>query len=266
MSLIKKNILFNSQDMNVKFTLSSKNDFTGYQQEIDKLALSTSINSINPVSDEEVRKFKLAPDVGQKEFTFLFFYNDTYLDYFPPTFLGSGGDYNSTMFNSFFIMDFYDSYNIKSQTKIFTTYLTKVGGRPIYDISADPDINGRQLYYWYVPLSYINAHTGTTCVGYIKFSFFCAKTGTIINFYNAYITQDTPEKLFFKVELNLLNKTWKIIDSPFVNAKELINADYANKINATFDKTNNQTQSYPENNTRPKSNTYDYETNSYRTT
>ena len=66
--------------------------------------------------------------------------------------------------------------------------------------------------------------TDTICFGYAKFSFFNAKYGITTLFFNSdNVSLTTPKKMFFEVELNRNDKTWKII-SPYstIIAKQII--------------------------------------------
>ena len=78
-------------------------------------------------------------------------------------------------------------------------------------------------------------------------------TKTKYQLYDGYPNDDnsnltTPEYLFFKTELNLKNKTWRIITPSIflngaINAKEIINNNlYINRINNTYDKFNSLAQ------------------------
>ncbi len=165
---------------------------------------------------------------------------------------------SSTMLNSFFILDFYNTYDINTQTKIFTTYLTKIGDKSQYTINASTN---NQLYNLYVPVSYIELQTGTTTNGYAKFTFYNAKYGNTVLFYNQdNVGISTPEKMYFKIKLDLVNKTWEIIgtSAPNINAKQLANStQYNDRINNTITNINNVRQNYP------SGNTYQYSGNSY---
>lgn len=262
MSIIKEIVKQSNSSgatFNFKLSISNNNKFTGYQQEIDNLTQYTSTDLVNSVVDGETRKFGYAnqsPLVIKFDFFSILVGTGAYSSTFssPPSPVFNIGSNmfttdeitsNSDNFlNSFFMLDFYDSYDINNQTKIFRTYLTKKGTEPVYNI----DVNN-QLYYWYVPISYL---TGTTRIGYVKFSFYNAKYGTTALFYN----KDnesllTPERLYFKAELNILNKTWYFI-SPYssITAKEFSNNPlYVNRVNATYSNYNVTQQTYPTGNT-----------------
>ena len=283
MSIIREKIRFNSSlvgtsgttgttltghSMNIKFSLGSCENFTEYGEDIDNLTQFTVLGLVNPVIDGEVRRFKLNP-IPNSYITLIFkFYNVTATTY--QTLLTAAGfttneinNNDLNILNSFFILDFYDTFDLNSQTKIFTTYLTKLNNLPIYTIGVS---NSNQLYPWYIPLSYIlpNAQTGSTVIGYVKLSFYNAKTGKITPFYN----QDnesltTPERIFFKVQLDLINMTWKFLTAsyPTITAKEIANnVLYIDKVNNTLDSMDNL-QQIP-----PSGNTYNYKTNTYSIT
>jgi hypothetical protein len=156
--------------------------------------------------------------------------------------------------NSFFILDYYDSFDIYNQNKIFTTYLTKITTTsniiPTYVLNSTTN---NQFYGWYVPVSYIGAITGTTAVGYVRFRFYNAKTGKIVLFYNFdNLSLSSPEKMFFKTELNLVNMTWKFVTGsyPFMKAREVesTNTLFINKTNDNFNTFENLAQDYPSGN------------------
>jgi len=254
---------FTGTTMNLRISLSSSDNLIEYQQEIDRLTQFTTIDLINPVVDGEERRFKLNPTPSANITLNFQFYNVTASTY--QTLLTAAGFTaneinNNTLnvLNSFFILDFYDTFDINSQTKIFTTYLTKLNKVPSYTIGAS---NNNQFYRWYVPLSYLQAETGSTITGYVKFSFYNAKTGKVITFFNNdNISLTTPEYMFFKAELYKNGMTWKFLTSsyPTITAKEIINNTlFANKVNNTVENKDDLKQN------PPSGTTYDYKTNTY---
>ena len=260
---------FTGNTMNLIISLGSNENFIEYGEDIDNLTQFTALDLVNPVIDGEVRRFKLVPTPTNDVLLQFQFYSPittTYLNSF--LFAGFTGDEivnnADNILNSFFILDFYDTADLNSQTKIFTTYLTKllvpVGGIYYSQYTIGANTNN-QLYRWYVPLSYINAQTGSTVIGYVKFSFYNAKTGNITPFYN----QDnesltTPERIFFKAQLDLTNMTWKMLTTvySYIKAKEIANNPlYVDKVNSTVDNMDNLQQN------PPSGNTYNYKTNTY---
>lgn len=257
MSIIREKIRYIGNDMLIKFSIGNNDGFVGYQQEIDNLTELTSNELINPVTDVEKRKYKF--DSSAELVKFKFYFNGD------PFFTQAGFTLNEILensksfANSFFILDFYNNYNPYIQTKIFTTYITKLTNVPYYPVSSSTS----QIYYWYVPVSYITTQTGNTSIGYIKFSFYNAKTGKITLFYNANNANlSTPEKMYFKAELNHNNKTWKILNLIDFFAEGIdisTTSKYSERIDNTNSTIDNTTQIYP------TGNAYDYKTNTYVT-
>jgi hypothetical protein len=249
MSIIREKIRFNDSlsgtTMNLIIPIGSNDNFTGYQQEVDNLTQFTALDLVNPVSDAEKRRFKLNPNPNSSINLYFKFGSSNQATFTAAGFtqeeINTGSD---SILNSFFILDFYDTYDFYNQTKIFTTYLTKIGTSSAYNIGSS-----NQFYYWYVPMSYINSFTGSTTTGYVKFSFFNAKTGKLQLFYNENnTTPESAERLFFKVQMDFPNKTWKFLTSnyPTINASEILNnVLYTTKVNNTFAKTEDLQQKYP---------------------
>jgi hypothetical protein len=257
MSVIKETIKFNNLDMNLTIPIGSGIGFTGYQQEVDNLTLETENELINPVIDTEVRKFNYAPIIQPSILYFYFHLSTDEVKFTNAGFTQTEIDNSDTkLLNSFFILDFYDTYDTYTQTKIFTTYLTKVLGSnnntPQYTISSSVS---NQFYNWYVPLWYIDLMrtSGTTVTGYTKFSFYNAKDGSISLFYNHdNVSLKTPEKMYFKSILNLVDMTWRFTTTSFPNirAYELYNAAaYTQRVNNTLVNFDNKKQNYPSGNT-----------------
>lgn len=271
MPIIKERIKFENQDINLKINLGVDNNFSGYQQEIDELTEETKIELTNPIIDNEVRRFQY----GGNAINLLFYFTangTTYVNGFGST----GAKFSSTeisnnsmkILNSFFIMDFYNSFDNYTKTKIFTIYQTQIltgeesSGTPIpnYEITND-----NQFYSWYVPKTFIdqNIETGaTTVVGYVKFSFYTAKYGKVRLFYNKdNQSLKTPEKMYFKVILDLINMTWKFNTIGDKKAYQLPFTDaYYKKVNDGIDNFRNNEQDYPDGNTFDSQNgTYDTE-------
>ncbi len=262
MPIIRERIKFENQDVNLKINLGINNSFSGYQQEINDLTEETKIEITNPIIDNEVRRFRYG---GSAMNLFFYFTVDgtTYINSFSTT--GAGftsteiSDNASKILNSFYTMDFYDTFNNYTQTKIFTIYQTQIlsgeksSGTPIpkYNINSN---NTNQFYSWYIPKSFIdqNIATGsTTITGYIKFNFYSAKSGKVLLFYNKDNQNlKTPEKLYFKVSLDLINMTWRFVNGGDKKAYQIpITNAYYTKVNNSVDNFDNKKQKYPEGNT-----------------
>lgn len=281
MSIIKETIRYNGSlvgfsgntniltgvTMNLKIAFGSHDNFTGFQQEIDGETQFATIESINSAVDEEKRKFMLVPQTLPLLLKFNFYNHSSGI--YSASYHNAGFTTEELVSdtlnvrNSFWIFDYYDSFDSNNQKKIFTTYLTKIQNGP-FSHTANPEFTidsaAKQLYYWYIPLSYINTITGSTINGYTKISFFNAKTGNVQLFYNeANESISTGQRMFFETELNVDNMTWIINTSNYPNVigKELVNSKYVERVNDTYDKFDNQKQ------VPPSGNTYNYTTNTY---
>jgi hypothetical protein len=248
--------------VNIKFNLGSNDNFLGYQQEIDDLTQGVSDTLINPDVDLEERRFKYAFHSPAVQFNFGFGSptpsNAFTAAGFTPTELAQQ---QLDVLNSFFIFDLYDSYNVSTQVKILTTYITKIGNSPQYTLDSN-----NQIYNLYVPIPYIQdiqAQSGSTGIatGYTKISFYNAKTGKVTLFYNpTYALSTTPLFMFFPTRLNVNLKTWEFLPSStsVFQANEIYqNQEYITKVNDTVQNFNNESQNYP------SGSTFNYQTGKY---
>jgi hypothetical protein len=263
MSLVKENIRYIGTSMNLNFNLSSDDNFLGYQQEIDNLTQNTSGDLINPPIDVEERRLKYVENANSlTKLNFYFTLNGTIYEnsFLNATFTKNEIDTKAAnILNSFFIFDLYNTYNVNNQTKILTTYITKISNTPTYKIDSS-----NQIYCLYLPVSYINTNIAsgkTTITGYTKISFYNAKSGLVTLFYNnAYSGSTTATKMFFPTVLNLSDLTWNLTTPTFPNviARQLWNsAAYIEKVNNTYSNTTNETPNYPSNYV------FDYKTGKY---
>jgi hypothetical protein len=264
MSIIKEKIKYNGLDLNFNFNLDSKDDFLDYQQEIDTLTQVISNSSINSSVDQEVRRFKISTSTNLNFYLYNITGNTYANNLYATGFNSNEIQYsNNNVLNSFFILDFYDSIDINTQNRIFTSYMTIINQTNASTTYILNTSNSNQFCYLYVPLSYINIQTGSTITGYTKFSFYNAKTGSVKLFYN----QDNGnltnnERMLFKTILNLTNKTWSFNTTSFPNIyadEEIKSTAYINRINAAVPKFNNKQQLYP------TGNTFNYKTGTYLT-
>jgi hypothetical protein len=248
MSIIREKVKYDGNGLNLKFNLNSSDQFLGYQQEIDNLTQFTSTELVNPPVDVEKRRFKNYAQNTTSTIRFQFTldgttYNSSYVNAGFTSAEVSNSSINIK--NSFYIMDFYDNYDVNTQTKILTTYLTKIEQSPYYTIDT-----ANQLYYLYVPVSYINENLDmgiNSVTGYIKLSFFNARNGQIVLFYN-YQNRNlsTAQKMYFTAKIDLYNKTWGFINpATGLVANQLWSSyDYVNKVN-NISKYTNEQQNYP---------------------
>ena len=110
----------------------------------------------------------------------------------------------------------------------------------------------------------LGVETGATgYTGYTRFSFYNAKTGKVVVFFNK--DNDNlpdepanPEKMFFKTTLDFVNKEWNILtpsfsynnNYPIAYARQLTTSPaYVLKVNDTFNNFENLRPLYPDGNT-----------------
>lgn len=271
MSIIKKKVKHNNENINIRFSLSNSNEFTGYQQGIDELTKFSLFDAVNPENDFEKRRFKssMSNDVYIR---FLYYDSDTgqhEADFRVNQF--ERDDFLSKNINkinnSFYILEFYDSFHTYNQNIISSTYQTKnffIQTVTIEDwnfIYRNPSLislsssENTQFYKINIPQWYINSfNVDETIIGYVKFKFYNAKTGRVVLFYNSDNEMlNTPEKHYFKCELNQEDYSWKIV-TPSINnnndiiAKELpydSNEKYIDRINDRVDVLDDIKQKYP---------------------
>jgi hypothetical protein len=249
--------------VNIKFNLSSDNNFLGYQQEIDNLTQGVSDTLINPNVDLEERRFKYA--FHSPAVRFNFYFGSIPTNTFEAIGFTTSGltQQQLNVLNSFFIFELYDTYNVSTQIKILTTYITQIGVVPQYTANSS-----NQIYNLYVPIPYIKnilAQSGSTGIatGYTKISFYNAKTGKIILFYNpTYALNTTPLYMFFPTRLNTNAKTWEFLpaSTAIFSANQIWeNPAFTKKVNDTVNNFNNEEQKYP------SGQTFNYQNGKYST-
>lgn len=251
MSIIREKIKYVGANMNLKFSLGSDDGFLGYQQEIDNLTQVVTYDLVNPPVDVEVRRFKYySPNTGAN-INFGFTSNGTVYSNLLSTigFNPNDANYVNYTSNSFFIYELFDTYDVYTQTKIATTYVTKIGTIFSYDINSSNQVN-----YLSIPISYINAKLDlgiTTITGYTRVSFYNAKSGVLILFNNtANLGYSTAIRMYFVTVLNLITNTWQFINiSGAISPKQIYGGTYSNKVNNTFINLNNEEQVYPKGST-----------------
>lgn len=136
--------------------------------------------------------------------------------------------------NSFYLLEFYDTFDSRKQTKIFQTYLISLKNTTFtkYDVNLTTN---KELLNWYVPetkidtLLSISGNTSNNITLYCKMSFYSAKDGKFYYFINALLRNFlSEEKNYFTAHLNLTNKTYTIDDT--IYPKQITdNVDYVNK-------------------------------------
>lgn len=272
MQIEKKQILLNNIDSNIKIPISIKDDFTGIDIENINFINETTINSINPIVDNEVIKFKY---IDYSACILYFMFGEDLVDLINVSWNNSGfnnDDINiksDSFRNSFIILEIFDSYFPQNQDRVGVVYYTKLNNRPEINLGPSVTFEGysnNQFSSIFIPNYIINNNQNKIQTYYARFSFYNAKTGKISMFYNnRNIDLTTPEKLYAKIEVNKETLTWEfkeIAPNYYVILRELTDADtYMQKINNTLKKKNNIKQVFPNGNDRYV--IFDYKTGNY---
>jgi len=254
MSIIQQKIRFTGNDLNIQVPISSIPAQLGLQQEINNYVLEKTTGSINAVTDVEVLRFQYLYSGHIMEFAFNT--GGTYYTYFTAAgFTEDEVDFKSLNYlNSFFILDFFDSTSSANQTKIFSAYLTNISdnatsaGYSRYNV-----VPSFQLYDLNIPANFFTG-TGDVYTAYARLSFYNAKTGKIVVFFNKVKDSIDPpptnEKMYFEIRLNKGFKNWYVVsgsrEGSTIAARELTTSPaYVDRYNNTFEDFENQQQDYP---------------------
>jgi len=259
MSIIKRKIKYVGKGMNITFPISGTEEYLGYQQEIDNFTQIKSAESINDVTDHEVVRYEIEPS-DNRIITFNFFDgNQSWKpEYVTAGFTEeevSGGTLN--YLNSFYILDFFDTTKATNQTKLYTTYLTKLNRYNVVNKNDLDRINYNESEYKFnknFQLTYLNLPNWyDSSIAYLRISFYNAKTGILSVFFNDdNKNYKTSEKMYFIVVYDKTNRTYQINtnsntgSNPKIVATELVEStDYLERYNKTFDNFDNISQNYP---------------------
>lgn len=244
-----------NKQKNIRINLGSNESFLGYQQEINSFTEIASVGLINETSDPEMRKFRYDSGYPNANGIVLNF-NFNNIQFTDDEITGN----TLNVLNSFYFMETYDDFNESKNVKLSTNYFTQ-------DFNVDNDYiidqnHKRQFYYLYLPESFILEQTGNTGTTYTRFLFYNAKSGKTSVFYNEYVNPDTEEYTYFKVQINLLNKSWKFTQTAgTININQILenNSSFIQKINNNITNFNQLKQTYP------TGKTFNYDTQEYFT-
>ena len=259
------------QDLNIVLSLSNKSgsdlgrEYSDYTSFIEK----ESKDVINPVIDNEVLRVRY---LNQDTRFVIYFYDNDY-DIYNQNYTSLGFSLNellnggAVLRNSFYILDFYDSFDTFNREKIFSSYYTQITSlgstRPRRRGQQETDPDGvvisqtNQLNYITPPLWSLESNI---TIMYMTLTFFNAKTGKLIPFFNndffddmsGTFTTPTSERMCFKVYINKNDRVWYIKNTTETEhiAKQLVlseTSSFLNKMNMSIDKVNIKKLDTPEN-------------------
>lgn len=250
MQLIKEKIKYNRSGGNIKISLDSNINLNGNQEVLNKSTDEIANLLVNESLDGERWRFKYDPTT-YSTLTFRYGLNKI-TNYTEIGFTSGETEYNYSNFaNSFYILDFYDSFDENNQNKLFRTFLTIKSSTSVFYVGKDPNtLNtlNNQISTLFVPQWVMNNYTTNIADVYVKFSFYNASLGKLHLFYNSiFLHEISSRKMYFKVNLNGLNKTWFFNDNltNIITGIELINSGaYTDKVNNNVTNSPNIEQDY----------------------
>lgn len=257
---IKEKIRFKGNDVKLRVSLTANDNLNGLQESINEYVERETGLSINPATDGET--FRLRNSLGSKTFVFQFYNGSTYSS----ELLNAGfttDDFETrslSIQSSFFIMQVYDSVNTENQTLLHSGFLNGynfTNSSSVYQITSEKEFDNI-----YIEQNFIDSQSGNTFYVYAKFFFFNAKLGKLHSFYNHENESLTTEhKLYYPIEINKSLKQYKFYKFPVspttIFCKELVNADYNERLNTTLDTFGNEKPTYPTGTIFTNSGTYE---------
>jgi hypothetical protein len=240
---MKYKFILGSNDQVFNISLTGRNDILGYDDNVENLINSESDNSINDVSDAEVRRI-LPISASTLNFNFWNTGTTSYVSTIAPNEFTSNDLYKSTLINSFYIIQVYNNFKEEIQKKYHTGYFNgyEFG---VTSITSTYNFNlNLEFSNLYISQDLLNSMNGNDTDYYAKFSFYSAKTGKIYSFYNGDITSNTQNKLYCKISINPNTLKYRFYNSP-TNLFELKNTIYDAYIKNTVPSYSIEKTTYP---------------------
>jgi len=263
--LKKEKILFNNQDKKIKISLFSNFQNYGVDQEIENFIKEEKETSINPVSNEEVTRFRFNKELTTEHgtlFNMKFFSAGYGIEYLRAGFTEEEIlNYSLNFRNSFFILDFFDDNKKNTRKKITTNYYTKLWkfNKPADEQDYIEIEKTNQIKFVNIPNRVLEKNGDEIIDFYLRVLFYNGKTGNLIPFYNTNPTNEDDEgPLFFKTKFDPINRIWWIENDSLEGEQMITQIDYINKLNDSNVNATDLRINYP-----PKE-VFDYKTGSYK--
>lgn len=238
---MKLKILLSNNDKEINIPIVSRNNPLGYDDNIQNLVDAETNNSINTVTDAEVRRLKINHAYN---FNFKFWNGSSFVSTLAPL---EGLSASTTVKNSFFIIQVYDGFMEETQNKRHTGYFN---GYEFSNLVSSYVIdNTFEFSDLYLPKWYLDSMTGTTTTMYAKFLFFSGKSGKFYSFYNANGGDTNQKKLYTTIQVTGSSLNYSYLGGSTLNLYELTNATYDALVNATVPSFPVQKPTYPTGNT-----------------
>lgn len=240
-----------NNDQSMMIPIRGIGNLLGYDDDVTKAIEGETDSSINDVTDAETRRILPATSPG---LTF-YFWNSTLNTYqtkvAPDEFTGTT-DYNTVAAkNSFYVIQVFDSFRDEVQSKKHTGYFNgfdfaKTNLNSIYTLTEDNEFSNL-----YIAQSVLDSITGTTGgIFYLKFLFYCAKSGTFYSFSASTGSQLTSqENMYRRIIIDPLTLRWTLNPAGGLVFREIRNPAYSTFVNDTVQSIPVEKPIYPSGNT-----------------
>jgi hypothetical protein len=242
-----------NNDQAINLPIVSVNNGLGYDDDVKSLISDETDNSINSVTDGEVRR--ILPDTS-RTIQFQFWNGSTYVTQVSPLDFTSSQYSGQTARNSFYVIQVFNTSKEETQTKKHTGYFNgydfaKTNLTSIYSFNEANEFSNL-----YLTQEFLDTTTGLTIDAYVKFLFYSAKSGKFHPFFNfndpAVVTQD---KLYHKITINKTTLRYSFTVNPII-LRELNNTNYISLINETVSSLTVAKTTYPTGNTFTQNGSY----------
>jgi hypothetical protein len=251
-------IKLRDNDQSMIIPLKGINNLSGYDDDVLATSSLETAESINIGDDAETRRL-LPSTTYPIQFQFWRTSSSSFVNLVAPDEFTGSTDFNTAgAKNSFFVIQLYDTFRDESNSKKHTGYyngfdFAKTNLVSSYSFSAENEFSNL-----YVSQKVLDGLSGLTKDFYVKFLFYCAKSGKFYSFFN----QNTPavttqEKIFHKITIdpNMLSYSFNPNYSPIL-LRELRNPAFDTFINNTVQSISVEKPIYPSGNTFDNSGTY----------
>lgn len=230
-------------DANINIGFKSVHDLGGLSQDVENLISKETDSNINPVVDEEKRRFTPS---GATTVSMYFYSTGTtsFVNTVAPNEFTVNDILTQQFRSSFYVYKIFDSPFENNQNLVNTGY---VNGFSFTGISSTYVWNnGFEYTDIHIPLSYLNNVTAITSSLYLKMNFYSGKSGKIYPF-SGITTTNTELDQYATLSINKISKTYTTpTDFRF---KEIRNQIYVDLINDSIESLSLEKPTYPSGNT-----------------
>jgi len=230
-------------DQNITISIKGSGNLLGYDDDVLSLVEDQTVDSINNVSDAEVRRFVPAADYSIQ---FQFWNGFSYVTSVAPLEFAPTDYTTAAAKNSFYVIQVFNSYRDEVNTKLHTGYFNGYDFTKTSLFSSYQYTSSMEFSNLYLPQEFLESLTGNTV--YVKMLFYSAKSGKFYSFTNDNIGVTTQEKMYQAFTLDPVNMTYTLSPTPMV-FKELLNSAYDQFINDPTASFNIEKTNYPSGNT-----------------